>query len=618
MRKKGIIGIVIFILLCIGLTFLFTDRWLERQIEENASLVVGAKVEIDELDFSLTDLRMRWRRLQVTNPRDTWNNAFETGQVSFKMEVAPLLEKKYIIREVILHDLQLNTKRQTDGKLPEELRQEKPGLLAATAQDLLRQVSAAPAWNLGQFRKKINVDSLIRILDIQSPQRITLLCDSLQARYVQWDRVFKQTNFKNDLDWLESEIPSLDPRNIKTIVELQDALVRANRVKKKVDSLHNHISTSKNLLVEQINDSKTKLTLVDDWIREDWDRALAKAKTPFSGESISRFLFGPLTVGRLEQVMYWTDRAREYLAQAQEYMPPQTPKPVRFKGQDVPFPSDNQWPKWWIQLVELSGRHGETIQLQGRMQDLSADQRLTGKPSRLQLKGTTSNRTALEFNLESDHRQATALETMSLQVDNIPLPSIRLADVSYLPQQVDKSVLNLQSKLTLNGNNWQAGITAALAKVDFRFSQAADDEIVSRIRQLFADLPPVHFSADMSHADQHTTARFQSDIDNLFSQRMRELASKEAAEALQRLKKHVEDKAKPYREKMANLISEKQQYLEKTVAEYEAQLQTQQNKILELEKEIKEKIDKEKNKRTDQVKEKAQKGLQDLLIKKNP
>ena len=119
-RWKGIIFLAVLAGIFILLTIIFTDAWLEHQLESLGTSAVGAKVEIDGFDFSFSGLHIKWERLQVTNPKKTMKNIVETGHCEFNMEFWPLLSKKVIIENVQVSDLQSDTDRETDGALTKE------------------------------------------------------------------------------------------------------------------------------------------------------------------------------------------------------------------------------------------------------------------------------------------------------------------------------------------------------------------------------------------------------------------------------------------------------------------------------------------------------------------
>ncbi|NIR57473.1 MAG: hypothetical protein GWM98_27240, partial [Nitrospinaceae bacterium] len=59
-RWKGLILLAVVFGIALTVTLIFKDSWLERRIEEAGSAIVGARVDIDDLDLSLTGLHIRW------------------------------------------------------------------------------------------------------------------------------------------------------------------------------------------------------------------------------------------------------------------------------------------------------------------------------------------------------------------------------------------------------------------------------------------------------------------------------------------------------------------------------------------------------------------------------
>ena len=148
MRWKGIIFLLILIGIVIALSYLLTDRWLEKRFENAGTAIVGAKVEINNLDFSLIGLHMRWDSLQVTNPKNTMKNIFTTGRTDFDLELMPLLKKKFIVENIQMIHVTSGTDRTTDGKVKKKIKKKesKPNFITKTINRLEADVAAAPAW----------------------------------------------------------------------------------------------------------------------------------------------------------------------------------------------------------------------------------------------------------------------------------------------------------------------------------------------------------------------------------------------------------------------------------------------------------------------------------------
>ena len=107
-RWKGIIFLGILITLVFVLSFIFTDQWLEHRLEGLGESIVGAKVEIDDLELSITQLIVSWQRLQVADPEQTMQNMIETGNCEFDLEFLPLLSSKIIIEDFKIQKIDIN------------------------------------------------------------------------------------------------------------------------------------------------------------------------------------------------------------------------------------------------------------------------------------------------------------------------------------------------------------------------------------------------------------------------------------------------------------------------------------------------------------------------------
>jgi uncharacterized protein (TIGR03545 family) len=117
MRWKGFIALALIVAAWILVTALFLDRWIESGLEAAGEAAVGAKVEIDGLDFRFSDLSIQWRRLQAADARQPMRNLLETGPAAFKMSPAALFRKRIVIDEMALEEVRSGTPRTTSGAL---------------------------------------------------------------------------------------------------------------------------------------------------------------------------------------------------------------------------------------------------------------------------------------------------------------------------------------------------------------------------------------------------------------------------------------------------------------------------------------------------------------------
>ena len=291
MRWKGIIFLGILIALILILSMIFMDDWLENKIESLSTSLNGAKVEIDNLEISLTGLFIRWDRIQITDPKNTMKNRIETGKCDFDFEVLPLLSKKFIVESFVIKDIRTNTERTIDGALKKTEGKEDNGFIKKTLNQLESEVSSVVSPQLTSLKQKANIDSILSLLDLNSPQKITGLQKEIDTTYSNLVNRVSSLNIENDLKKVETQIKAIDVNKIKTADQVYAAL-------KEVDGIYATLKTNSNLLnktKEEITSDltriKSKIGSVDQWIADDYARAFALAKIPdINAENIGKLI----------------------------------------------------------------------------------------------------------------------------------------------------------------------------------------------------------------------------------------------------------------------------------------------------------------------------------------
>ena len=160
MRWKGLIFVVVLIACVFILGIIFSDSWIESKLEDTGTSFNGARVDIDNLQFSLTQLFIKWDRLQITDPDHTMKNRIETGKCEFDLEFLPLLSKKVIIESFTITDIRTDTDRTEDGAISDDEKFTTPSVFQETADYLKKEVSNVVSPQLSSLKKNANVDSV--------------------------------------------------------------------------------------------------------------------------------------------------------------------------------------------------------------------------------------------------------------------------------------------------------------------------------------------------------------------------------------------------------------------------------------------------------------------------
>lgn len=613
MRKKGIIALLVLAVLFVAISLLLTDRWMERRIEGLGTSIVGAKVELDGFHLSLLKLSVRWDSLQVTNPNDTWTNLIAAGRTEFRMQALPLLRKKIIINNMQLSGVRSGVKRSTDGKVEKKIeieKEEKPTIVSKTVQRLQAEMTAAPAWNLDKLAGKVNLDSILAILEIESPSKIDSVKDDVQNRYAVWEKTFTEKNIAQEIKDIELKITGIKPQELKTAVEIQNALTTTKEVKTRIDDLQSWVKTTKNGFSGDLSACLNTVTLADDWIRQDYERAMAKANLPdINVKTIGKFIFGSRVVNQVTQILDIAGTVRYYSSKLKSDKPEKEKKPPRFKGQTIHFPLKHPVPDFWIKNIELSGRTENGIRMSGQVTDIVSQQAVVGRPTIFNIKGSRADKAALALTGEFNYLDEPQ-ENFNLTVTNISLTDMKLAESPLLPYPVSNGSGTFTTELNIGASrlSFHQGFKGS----DVVFAIPAETAGISKkdriVRSVLRKASTVTFDSGIKSNEDYTDFSLNSNLDELFVAELRSLASGEIQNARKKIEEHVAAQVDKSRAALQSLVSEKGTALQNQYASYEQQVQEKVQMIEQKKQELEKRLEEEKQGIQDEAKKRL-KGI---------
>lgn len=616
MRWKGVIFLMILIVIIIGLSFLLTDKFFEKQIETLGSRAIGAKVELDGFSFALFTLHTHWDSLQVTDPNDTWQNILATGPSDFKVQLGPLLSKKIIVDKVVIQNAVSGEKRSTDGKiiLPPKKKKvkkpSKPNIFTKTTQKLKTEMEQAPAFNLDQFTRKVNVDSIIALLDIKSPDKIDSTHKALNEQYAYWDQLLKEQRIQKDLKDIEEKAKTIKLDEIKDLASLQKALSTIGQIRVKVDSVQAFSKRTKNGLQTDLESGQKAMRLMDDWIKADYASAMSKAHLPdINAQNIGKLIFGKQIVEKFNRVLNITETVRTYSAKLQGSKPKKE-KPPRFKGQDIPFGQKKELPKYWIKHVDLSGNAWH-VDLTGTLDHLVSNQKQIGKPTTLKLDGTKADGAGLDIGALFNYVDSLPKENYNVTLKGMPLAGVELSDSPLMPYEVKQGKGALTAALNFEKDAFTGSIGFIASEIKFDYGNKKPKNDAERIiRSVLDGTSTVSFDAKLKGKGDNLKFTVDSNLDKLISSKLKSILSGEVESAKKKLIAEVDRRIDPYKRKMEALVSEKQDELQKQMDSLQKQadekLKYAQDKKKEIEKRIEDEKKKQQNKVEDAIKDKLE------------
>jgi len=204
MRWKFIIPFLVFILIIFTFVAFFLDGIVESIVEERASLLNKAKVEIEDLDIGFLRPGVRIQGLAVANADNPWRNMVEVGDIGISVSVLPLFSKRIIIEEMVMENLQVNTERKTSGELPRRLKKR-----LKTEEKEERKPVEVPCVklpNLDVFKKKFDVKELVDINQLESVKRAKQLSEDVSKMKAKWESELKGLDVKAKADEIMTKV----------------------------------------------------------------------------------------------------------------------------------------------------------------------------------------------------------------------------------------------------------------------------------------------------------------------------------------------------------------------------------------------------------------------------
>jgi len=389
-RQKMIIFIGIPVLVLI-IVLIFIDSWIERGLEKSGEALVGAKVEMDGFHISLFNGSTEWKRLQVTNPKNTMKNLFETGPVRFQLNPSALFKKRLLIQELSILNVAAGTHRSTDGALParqhREVEKRKPTLFSKMKKRLVQDIESMPVLEWSNLTStNLNVDSLVQAANLQVIPQVDSAQSQVQRISQKWESFSKTYRPNQDLKKLSETYQAIEIKKINSLPELIDLLQTVQTSSTELKAIQDTIQTKSREMQSDIHTIDRIRKNLPLWIESDYQHLLAKAKLPdLSPKNMGKILFGSAILKRVGFLLDILDLAERALPRK---------KPSHQKKIEISQQKKNKQnaPAFLIENLALSGRlpiHADTsyLTVKGEGTNLTTQPWIHKKATRLNLKG---------------------------------------------------------------------------------------------------------------------------------------------------------------------------------------------------------------------------------------
>jgi uncharacterized protein (TIGR03545 family) len=623
MRKKFVLFIFVPFLLFSAAVYLFADRWIESALEAAGESIVGAKVEIDHLHLSLSPIAIEFARLQVANPKDLWKNIFETRRVRFALNFGQLLRNKYIIETMEVNNLVFETKRSTDGSLPKtrpKKREESPSVITQATAAIAREAEKTPVFDLDKLRKGLKVDSLVNIQNLRTVQHIDSLKTQVQEASRQWEATLADIDkSKQRVAEIQTSIKAINLNELKSIESTTSALTNVNNAYKSVNELNETLKLRRAAITGQLDRLYSAATQTADLARADYESVKRLARLPdLSTRGLANLLLGKEILEKVNGYLGWIDFARRTVP---KYTPrPEYEKPKRFEGQNVHFPVERSYPKWWIKKILISGgqereQHPDYFYAKGEASNITNNQRLRGFPLTVALSGTKGGRSSFTFDASLDRRPDIPVDRYEVTATGVAVGGLSLGRADFLPSKITNASANAAAQVSTRGNEFDSNLKIDFRSLSLTFDRPPRSDLERIARDVLAAISAFSVQLRMWNTGGPFNVAFTTDLDDELAARTKRIIGDELARLQNEIRSRVDQRIAEKRAEFDRLFNQKKDDVLARLRSYEVLLNDQLTMVNSKKKELETRVEREKKKQTDAAKKKLEDALKGLLKK---
>ena len=581
-RWQGLVPLALLLVLLAAFWLLFGDRVVRQTAAEAATKALGTQVDIASLEVRESESSIELRGLAIADPFDPRRNVIAAERIRVELEPTPLLEKKLIIRRLAVGGVRLGTARSEPARriddngfaattlrsIREWAAKYRHPVLALTPIDTIRQIVLDPS----------------QLSTVRAATALAASADSVRsALEAQWRGLDLRTAFDSS-EALVRRLAGASPRTLG-IDGTRRAVTDVRRVVRQIDETKNRLETLHRSARAGVAVLDTGIASLDDARRADYAFARGLLKIPsLEGPDIGGALFGPVTLDRYQQVVYWAELAQKYMPPGLRPRAREGPERLRAAGATVAFPRARQLPDFHLKNGELDfaldggAARGRYV---ARLSDLTTAPALIGRPVRFSARRDAAGAAfgAVAVSGFLDHTSGRTRDSVNAVGSDIVLPGFALPG---LPLRVEPGRGTSQLDFLRSGDRIAARWILRSSDVQWLSDSSrvrALNPLEQLVSRVVSGLRELEVTANLTGEIRSPSIAIRSNLDRAVAARVREVAGEEIAKAEARARaavdRIVEERTAPVRARVGELRAES----ERRVADARARLEEERQRL---------------------------------------
>ncbi len=616
---------------------LFFDSHMKSFMEWAGYKAMGTEVNISKLETTFASGQIAITQIQITSAEKPDFNSIELGSIRFGFSWDALLRLKFVVEEMTVESVQFMSKRAYTGKVapPEPPSPDKPSLVSQLQDQALNKVESKNNI-LGDFTAFLKTgDYKQQLNSIESQLESKKLAEELEKKWklkqTDWDQRVKNLPKEKDFAEFKKQFESIKSKDFKTPQELNESIKKFNELKKQADDKVKIVNDFKNDLKTDLKAIETDYKTLDDKIKSDINAIKDRLKIPkINAGDIAKSLFMDYLTPYISKL----DHAKNL---AVKYLPPKYSKMItenkkdkanedtsddiqphpRDNGVTYEFPVTTGYPLFWIKKISISSKSNSQTDygdIEGLITNVVSNQRQINKTTELNIHGDfkSKNITGLKVYGLFNNLKEQPLVNFNFAVKNYPLQNIDLVNSpdGKISLPSSSMAINLETstegfkdyRIALNNNFYNAQFVA----------EAQDKNVNELVKGVFSQITEF----DLSAKAQGELSSLNFDIESSLGRQLEKAFSATIQQKIDEINNEIKSKID---KEIGQFKAQFEKQIQQFTKGYSADAQGAESQLSNQKSAIDNKVDLAKkdleNKAKDKIKDQGKKALDDLKKK---
>ncbi len=587
-RWRGVIPLLLLVVFLAVGWLLFGDWLVTDTAEEVGTETLGTSLQLDGLHIHEADATVTIDRLQLADPFDRMRNLVDGRGLAIAVDPKPLLEKKLVIRRLVLGNVRFGTRR--DSPAPPAPRN---GFAART-------IAALRDWRQQFARPLLSftpVDTIRAIVldprQLRTVQSATALASNADSLRTTVRTRLSELHVQQTLDSARALADRLQGADVRSLglAGARQAVTDVRRTLAEVQALRARVDTLRATVRAGAAELDSGVRHLDAARREDYAFVRGLLHLPsLEGPQLSQAMFGDVSLDRMQQVMYWADLAREYMPPGLLPRAQAGPPRLRRAGLTVRYPGPKEYPPFLLERGTARfaiARGSDTAAYAAAVADLTSAPALVGRPMRLVARQTGGRlgMASLGVSAVLDHTRRVPLDSVTATASGFAFPGFA---IPKLPVRVEPGQGSTALVARVQGNAIAARWTLRSSAVAWHTDTAAGalDRAQQIIVRVLSGIRELQVTAQLSGTLQHPSFSVSSNVDQALAASLRAAAGEEFARAEARARAAVDSivdaRVTPLRARVQSAQAEAVSRVTEAQQQVEAQRQALEERLRSL------------------------------------